>query len=247
MPILARRPHPRSLSRKERGEALLEPLLAGAVHHQPAMLAAELLEGHVERHAGRAGEAFQHRRGTAGCRARATAPRRPSASVSFGSRSRAAGFVPVCTPSPSQAGHQPSGLLKEKWCGASGSKLRPHRSQAKCWLWICDRPARLGHVVAGDRPRASTPRPRARAFSTLPAMRERASGRTVTRSTTTSTRCFRRRSISGGLSSGIGLAVDADPDVAGRADLLPKRLVALAHLDLQRGHQVELRARPDAP
>ena len=38
--------------------------------------------------------------------------------------------------SPSQAGHQPSQVLNEKLCGVSGSKLRPQRSQAKCWLWI---------------------------------------------------------------------------------------------------------------
>jgi len=40
--------------------------------------------------------------------------------------SKAAGFVPVCMPSPSHAGHQPKGLLKEKLCGESGSKLLPH-------------------------------------------------------------------------------------------------------------------------
>ena len=58
----------------------------------------------------------------------------PSASVSFGSRSSAAGFAPVCVPRPSHAGHQPSELLNEKLCGVSGSKLRPHLSQARCWL-----------------------------------------------------------------------------------------------------------------
>jgi len=39
------------------------------------------------------------------------------------------------------------------------------------------------------------------AFSTLPAIRERVSGRIVTRSTTTSTACRRRRSIGGTSSS----------------------------------------------
>ena len=59
-------------------------------------------------------------------------PTAPWAKESLGSRSKAAGFVPVCTPRPSQAGHQPKGLLKEKLCGDSGSKLRPHFWQAKC-------------------------------------------------------------------------------------------------------------------
>ena len=73
-------------------------------------------------------------------------------------------------------------------------------------------------------------------------MRERASGRTVTRSITTSTSCFRRRSISRRLVDRIGLPVDANPHVAGRAGLFPQRFVTLAHVDFQRGHQVELRA-----
>ena len=38
----------------------------------------------------------------------------PWARVRFGSRSSAAGLAPVCTPKPSQAGHQPSELLNEK-------------------------------------------------------------------------------------------------------------------------------------
>jgi len=57
-------------------------------------------------------------------------PTAPAASVSFGSRSSAAGFAPVCVPRPSQAVHQPSELLNEKLCGVSRSKLRPHLSQA---------------------------------------------------------------------------------------------------------------------
>ena len=45
-----------------------------------------------------------------------------------------AGLAPCCVPSPSQTGHQPSGLLNEKWCGESSSKLRPQPSQTRCWL-----------------------------------------------------------------------------------------------------------------
>ena len=59
----------------------------------------------------------------------------PSDKVSFGSLSSAVGFVPACVPNPSHASHQPKALLNEKWWGESGWKLRPHSSQAKCWLW----------------------------------------------------------------------------------------------------------------
>ena len=58
----------------------------------------------------------------------------PVRSVNSGSRTSTAGLAPFCVPSPSHTGHQPSGLLNEKWCGLSGSKLRPQRSHAKCWL-----------------------------------------------------------------------------------------------------------------
>ena len=108
--------------------------------------------------------------------------------------------MPVCVPSPSHAGHQPSALLKEKLCGESGSKLRPQRSQAKCWLCVSTghcgsgtSSARIGHVQHAAAQRQGV--------STLPAIRERASGRTVTRSITTSTSCLRRRSIAGGWST----------------------------------------------
>ena len=46
----------------------------------------------------------------------------------------AAGLAPCWVPSPSQTGHQPSGLLNEKLCGESSSKLRPQPSHDRCWL-----------------------------------------------------------------------------------------------------------------
>ena len=109
-----------------------------------------------------------------GCRRSGQRATAPWASVSFGSRSKAAGLVPVCVPSPSQAGHQPSGLLKEKLCGESGSKLRPQRSQAKCWLWISTGHCGSGTSVAADRPRAARRGP---APGRSPRCRRSASGR----------------------------------------------------------------------
>ncbi len=44
------------------------------------------------------------------------------------------------------------------------------------------------------------------------------------------------------LVDGVGLAVDADADVARRPRLFPQRFVAFAHADFQRGHHVQLRA-----
>ena len=120
----------------------------------------------------------------------------PSAKVSFGSCSKAAGLVPVSVPRPSQSGHQPSELLNEKLCGERGSKLRPHWSQAKCWLWTFT--GQLGSDTSSFGSAVCiTPRPSDSEFSTLSAIRDRASGRIVTRSTSTSTSCFRRRSILG--------------------------------------------------
>ena len=46
----------------------------------------------------------------------------------MGSRTSKAGLAPCWTPSPSHAGHQPSGLLNEKWCGLSGSNDLPQFS-----------------------------------------------------------------------------------------------------------------------
>ena len=70
----------------------------------------------------------------------------PWPSVSFASLSKAVGFAPVWVPSPSQAEHQPSGLLNEKLCGVSCSKLRPQRSQARCWLCRDRFPLRFRHT-----------------------------------------------------------------------------------------------------
>ena len=45
-----------------------------------------------------------------------------------------AGLAPCWVPRPWQTGHQPSGLLNEKLCGESSSKLRPQLSHERCWL-----------------------------------------------------------------------------------------------------------------
>ena len=58
----------------------------------------------------------------------------PARRLRLASGTRTAGLAPCCVPRPSQTGHQPSGLLNEKWCGDSSSKLRPQRSHERCWL-----------------------------------------------------------------------------------------------------------------
>ncbi len=73
----------------------------------------------------------------------------PWAKESLGSRSKAAGFVPVCTPRPSQAGHQPKGLLKEKLCGDSGLEASPALLAGEVLTVNFDRPVGFRHVVAG--------------------------------------------------------------------------------------------------
>ena len=65
---------------------------------------------------------------------KANVPSAPAFSDKWASRITSAEFAPCWTPRPSHVGHQPRGLLNEKWCGFNGSKLRPQRSQAKCWL-----------------------------------------------------------------------------------------------------------------
>ena len=47
----------------------------------------------------------------------------------------------------------------------------------------------------------------------------------------------------GGSSNGISLPIDAHPRIPAGANLVPQRFVLLANLDIERGHQVELRAR----
>ncbi len=104
---------------------------------------AELLEGDVGRHAG-----GLHQAASIMAKMRLSAPGHrataPSASVRSGSRKTPPDWLPTCTPNPSQAGHQPNALLNEKLCGESGSKLRPQRPQAKCWLWTS-----TGHSGSG--------------------------------------------------------------------------------------------------
>ena len=94
-----------------------------------------------------------------------------------------------CVPSPSQTGHQPSGLLNEKWCGDSSSKLRPHRSQARAGCSGRRAIPLPGRLV--DPGYEDNPLPRSRAVSTEPAIRDRA-GSAAIRSTTIS------RRVSGG-------------------------------------------------
>ena len=97
---------------------------------------AQLLERRVQREARVPGERLGERGETAVSSVKSgQAARAPSRSERLGiADQQRPGCAPCCMPSPSQVGHQPSGLLNEKWCGVSGSKLRPQRSQAKCWL-----------------------------------------------------------------------------------------------------------------
>ena len=72
----------------------------------------------------------------------------PSAG-SAGRRGSAARGWPRCwTPEPSQTPHQPSGLLNEKWCGTSSSKLRPQPVANPVLAVAVDRPVGLVGLVA---------------------------------------------------------------------------------------------------
>ena len=179
----------------------VDPLLAGAVQDDPAVPRRQIVERHVERHAGVRPTAPRASAATAAGSRPATPSSAPSASVSFGSRSSAAGFAPVCVPSPSQAGHQPSELLNEKLCGVERLEAAAALVAGEVLAVDAHRPARLGHVVVADGRRAARPCP---ATARSRRCRRSASGRrgrTTMRSITTSTACLRRRSIVGGLSS----------------------------------------------
>ena len=121
----------------------------------------------------------------------------PSASVICMLRKRDAGLAPTSTPRPSHALHQPSGLLNEKWCGESGSKLRPHCAAHEVLAVDLHRPAVFGLLVVARWPGAAR-RGRGRGpFRCCRPARARPSLRIVMRSTITSTSCLRRRSTVG--------------------------------------------------
>ena len=201
----------------------------------------ELRERHVERQAGAGARAPRASRRTAAGRRSATRARRPRRASAACCGTGPRGWRRLPTPRPSHAGHQPSGLLNEKWCGESGSKLRPHVLHTRCWLWTFTGQRSSGWP-SSTTARCITPRPRASAVSTLSASRARASLRIVTRSTITSTSCLRRRSIAGTASSSCVCAVDADAEVAVALELGPQVLVLLALGQLDGGHEVRLRA-----
>ena len=185
---------------------------ARAVQHRSAAAAAKSRSnGTSSGTPGAAAEGGEHRAGERLAADSATERARPSASVSFGSRSSAAGFAPVCVPRPSHAGHQPSELLNEKLCGVSGSKLRPHLSQARCWLWTRPCQRGFGHVVVRDGRRAPRPCP-ARARSRR--CRRCASGRPAAR------RCgrspLRPRACGGGRSSAASSSECVSPSIRTR-------------------------------
>ena len=116
-----------------------------------------------------------------------------------GSGMNCAGSAPFWMPSPSQAGHQPSGALNEKWFGVSSSKLRPQPSHDRCWLYRSTGQF-ASSASSPTRATRTTPRPRSSAASTESASRLRVLRRITARSMTTSTRCFRLWLSSGGAS-----------------------------------------------
>ena len=68
---------------------------------------------------------------------------------SAGRRGRAPpGWRRAAMPSPSQTGHQPSGLLNEKWCGDSSLEAAAAAVAGAVLAVAVDRPARLVGLVA---------------------------------------------------------------------------------------------------
>ncbi len=109
--------------------------------------------------------------------ARPPAPCREAAGGRRGSAT--AGLAPCWMPSPSQTGHQPRGLLNEKWCGESSSKLRPQPSHEPM-LAVSDRPASSARSPRRPRGRSGPHAlPRSSADSIESAKRDRVDRRTT--------------------------------------------------------------------
>ena len=105
-----------------------------------------------------------------------------------GSGTIRSGSISGRVPSPLHSWHIPSGLLKEKLCGASSGKLMPSTGQERCSLYmLCVSPPR-GSCVSAWR----TPLPSFSAVSTESmSRREPSSFFTTSRSTTTAMSCLR--------------------------------------------------------
>ena len=225
----------------------VDPIFARAVKHDAPLLGAELIERHVERHAGVCRQAPRASSRTRSSWPWATGRRRPAASVSFGSRNSAAGLAPVCVPRPSHAGHQPSELLNEKLCGVSGSKLRPQLSQAKCWLWISVRHFGSGTSSLGIGDVQHALAQRQRVFHRVG---DRGCGRRAARlmrSITTSTRCLRRRSICGGCVDRMGLRRRRASARSPARESRPTGFVLVADLELPAEPSGTASCRPARP
>ena len=169
-------------------------------------------------------------------------PTAPWAKESLGSRSKAAGFVPVCTPRPSQAGHQPKRTVEGEIVRRQQLEASPALLAGEVLAVDFDRPvgfrhvvARLGHVqhaaplgqgvlhAAGDTAAAVGPDGHAvddHFDAMLPPPVD-----------------LRR------LVERVGLAVDPHADVSAGPHFFPEGFVLLADLDFQRGHEIKPRAR----
>ena len=156
------------------------------------MSGVELVVRHVEVDAAGRGHRLGRAGRTAGSRSKSGPDRdRPLREAERAVGDQGRGIAPCWVPKPSQTGHQPSGLLNEKWCGESSSKLRPQPSHERCWL-LRSTGQRLVGVLAGlrDQDDAAAEVERRRDRVGEP---DRVARRTTARSMTTSIRCFRRR------------------------------------------------------
>ena len=113
----------------------------------PALLGAELLERHVERHAGVGRKRREHRGEQRAARRSGHKPTAPSASVSFGSRSRAAGFAPVCVPKPFARRAPAERTVERKAVRRERLEAAAATVAGEMLAVNLGPPVRLGHVV----------------------------------------------------------------------------------------------------
>ena len=180
--------------------AVGDPAIARAVQHEPLLARLEPLEGHIERDLDLPGPRLEHageelvRRGI---RPRGDRPFRKRA---FGIGDQG-GEIRSLFGSQALARRAPTERTVER------ETVRRELLEAAAALMAgemqavaIDDPFLFGSE-SSTRATKIAPRPRSRAVSTEPAIRERALGSTAIRSTTISTACFRRRSICGTSSS----------------------------------------------
>ena len=72
----------------------------------------------------------------------------PSLMLKFGSGTTRSISTSYFVPRPKQVSHAPYGELKEKFLGASSSKLVPHLGHAKCWLTVIGSPPSTSSISA---------------------------------------------------------------------------------------------------